>query len=103
MEPNFFGTSKEMVIDEIDVDGIKRIMAIDDKGLYLTTPERVGRNMADNNRYGISRKEFIEVLERLGYDTQKIFNENRHLVKNPDADLPKERKVNPLKASKRGD
>jgi len=102
MEPNRFGTSREMVIDEIEVHGIRQLMAIDDKGLYLTTPDKVGRNMADVNRYGVARQEFINTLESLGYDTEKIKHENHHIVKDLETNAPREKKINPLKASKRG-
>lgn len=103
MEPNRFGTTQDMVIEELDVHGVRKVMAIDDKGLYLTNPERVGRNMADTNRYGVSRQEFKEILETLGYNTEAIFRENRHRIPDESAYVSQERKVNPLKASKRGE
>ncbi|SCY60436.1 hypothetical protein [Desulfoluna spongiiphila] len=103
MEPNRFGTSREMVIDEINVNGVMQVMAIDEKGLYLTTPDRVGRNMADVNRYGGQRKQYLDTLESLGYDTEKIRNENRHIVAALAENGPTERKLNPIKASKRGE
>jgi len=103
MEPNRFGTSREMVIDEIDVHGIRQVMAIDEKGLYLTTPDKVGRNMADVNRYGVQRSQCISTLESLGYDTEKIRHENHHIVSALAVNGPTERKLNPIKASKRGE
>lgn len=102
IEQNQFGTTPEMVIEEIDDHGFKRIMAIDDKGLYLTSPEKVGRRVADVNRYGVDRTEFKMILESLGYDTAAIFEENRHRVAAQEEYVPTEKKVNPIKASKRG-
>lgn len=102
MEPNRFGTSREMVIDEIEVNGVGQMMAIDEKGLYLTTPDKVGRATADVNRYGVQRQAFIDTLEAMGYDTQKIRNDNRHIVAALAANGPTEKKLNPIKASKRG-
>lgn len=102
MEPNRFGTSRDMVIDEIEVNGIRQILAIDEKGLYLTTPEKVGRQLADTNRYGVDRSQTIQTLIGMGYDIEKITHENQDIVKALQANAPKERKINPLKASKRG-
>ena len=102
IEQNQYGTTKEMVIEEIDDHGVRRIMAIDDKGLYLTIPERVGRSVADSNRYGVDRVEFKLVLEVLGYDTADIFEKNRHLIRAQESNAAPEKKVNPIKASKRG-
>jgi len=102
IEQNQFGTTPDMVIEEIDDHGLKRIMAIDDRGLYLTSPEKVGRRVADVNRYGVSRMEFKVILESLGYDTEAIFEQNRHRVKAEEGYTVPEKKVNPIKASKRG-
>ena len=102
MEPNRFGTSHDMVIDEIEVNGMRQVLAIDEKGLYLTTPEKVGRNLADINRYGVDRNHAIQTLTTMGYDLEKITHENQDIVKTLLANAPKEKKINPLKASKRG-
>ena len=102
IERNQFGTTKEMVIEEIDDHGVHRIMAIDDKGLYLTGPKMVGRPVADVNRYGVDRIEFKLILETLGYDTEQIFEANRHRIKAPESLEPLVKKINPIKASKRG-
>ena len=102
IEHNQFGTTPDMVIEEIDDHGLKRIMAIDDRGLYLTSPEKVGRRVADVNRYGVNRVEFKVILESLGYDTDAIFEKNRHRVRVEEGYTAPEKKVNPIKASKRG-
>ncbi|WP_300668606.1 hypothetical protein [Desulfoluna sp.] len=102
MEPNRFGTSREMVIDEIEVNGIRQVMAIDEKGLYLTTPDKVARPTADVNRYGVDRSRVIDTLESMGYDTQKLRNENHHIVAALAVSGSTEKKLNPIKASKRG-
>lgn len=102
IEQNQYGTTQEMVIEEVDDHGVRRIMAIDDRGIYLTSPDRVGRLVADANRYGVDRTEFKSVLEALGYDTAEIFEKNRHRVKAQESYVAPEKKVNPIKASKRG-
>lgn len=102
IEYNQFGTTEEMVIEEIDDHGVRRIMAIDDKGLYLTRPEMVGRYVADMSRYGVDRVEFKLILETLGYDTDAIVEKNRHRVLVQTGVTPTDKKVNPIKASKRG-
>lgn len=102
MERNQFGTTREMVIGEIDDHGLRRIMAIDDKGLYLTDLEKVGRRVADVNRYGVDRAEFVKILEALGYNTTEIFEKNRYRLESRETVVKSEKKVNPLKASKRG-
>ncbi len=102
LENNQFGTTKEMVIEAIDDHGVHRIMAIDDKGLYLTRPDMVGRPVADVNRYGVDRLEFKLILETLGYDTDQIFEANRHRIQAPKSPEGVVKKINPIKASKRG-
>jgi len=46
--------------------------------------------------------EFKVILESLGYDTEAIFEQNRHRVKAEEGYTVPEKKVNPIKASKRG-
>ena len=102
MEMNQFGTTEEMVIQEIDDHGVRRMMAMDVKGLYLTQPEMVGRCMADVNRYGVDRADFKATLEALGYDIAEILKANHHRLAAPESPAAPGKKVNPIKASKRG-
>jgi hypothetical protein len=102
IEQNQYGTTQGMVIEEVDDHGLRRIMAIDDKGLYLTSPERVGRPVADINRYGVDRVEFKLILEALGYNTTEVFEKNRHLIRAQEVAVAPTKKINPIKASKRG-
>ena len=98
---NRYGTTQEMIIQEVDNNGIPQLLAIDSKGLYLTTPDRVGGVVADVNRYGVSRDEIHRQLEALGLDPLAVFNANRHRIRTEAASAKTGKSVNPIKASKR--
>lgn len=96
---NRFGTTSDMIIQTVDENGGTFYLAIDKKGLYLTTKERVDSPLADPNRYTGVRDGIPTRLSALGLDYTVLFGENQHLIK---ADIKENtRKVNPLKASKR--
>lgn len=98
---NRYGTTQDMIIQEVDIDGVAQLLAIDDKGLYLTTRDRVGGMVADVNRYGIPREEVNRRLETLGFDPQDVFNANRHLIRTDTGAGKGGKALNPIKASKR--
>ncbi|MCP4114597.1 MAG: hypothetical protein GY737_04205 [Desulfobacteraceae bacterium] len=98
---NRYGTTAEMVIQEIDDHGIKRLLAIDGKGLYLTSHKLVNKNLADVNRYGNNRMDCNTKLEEMGYDPNEIYEENKHLINAGTGQQSKTKKLNPIKASKR--
>ncbi len=96
-----YDTTSDMIIQTIEDNGITKLLAIDRKGLYLTTQDRVDRKLADVNRYGIPREAIYERLIELGMDPHQLFNDNRHLIKS-DTDTRSGGKIlNPIKASKR--
>ena len=97
---NRYGTTSDMIIQEIDNNGAAQLIAIDAKGLYLTTRDRVDRLVADVNRYGVPRDEVNQQLEALGLDPFELFNANKHLIKIATGDS-KAKALNPIKASKR--
>ncbi|NDV28590.1 hypothetical protein [Desulfovibrio sp. JC010] len=97
---NRFGTTSDMIIQEVELNGEKKLLAIDSKGLYLTEQSRVDKKHADVNRYGVTRQVFWDLLEENGFETFDLFEENKHLIKTVTAG--KAKMVNPLKASKRG-
>lgn len=97
---NRYGTTSDMIIQEIDNNGITQLIAIDSKGLYLTTRDRVDRMVADVNRYGVSREDMNRQLEKLGLDPFELFNTNRHRVKT-ETGSARGKALNPIKASKR--
>ncbi len=97
---NRFGTTADMIIQEVELDGETKLMAIDNKGIYLTEQNRVDKKQADINRYGISRHSFWDLLEKNGFDVVELFEENKHLIKTTTSS--KGKMLNPLKASKRG-
>ena len=97
---NRFGTTAGMIIQEVELQGRKRLLAIDSKGLYLTEQSKVDKKHADVNRYGVKRQDFWDLLEVNGFDTVELFEEHKHLIKT--ATTGKTKMVNPLKASKRG-
>lgn len=98
---NRYGTTSEMVIQQLDDHGITRLIAIDAKGLYLTSPDRVGGSTADVNRYGVPRDLFNKELEELGLNPKQLFEENKHLINLSQGTQAKEKVLNPIKASKR--
>ncbi len=93
-----FGTAQEMILQDIEENNIPLLLAIDNRGLYLTASKYVGKNLADPNRY-CARSLMQDRIVALGVDYTNVFEENKHLIPK----LPKESaaKVNPLKASKR--
>ena len=97
---NRYGTTSDMIIQEIDDNGSLKLIAIDAKGLYLTTRDRVDRMVADVNRYGVPRDEVYNRMKILGVDPKKLFGANRHLIK-IQAGEKTGPKLNPIKASKR--
>lgn len=96
---NRFGTTSEMIIQDIEENGVVWLLAIDIKGLYLTTRNRVDTRLADPNRYS-DRRHTAARLSALGMNPDELFSQNQHLIKVDTAGAGK--KVNPLKASKRG-
>lgn len=96
---NRFGTTSDMVIQTVEENGASYLLAIDGKGLYLTTKNRLDRMLADSNRYTGSREGTAARLSALGLDPVALLNANQHLIKAAGGEAAK--KVNPLKASKR--
>lgn len=97
---NRYGTTSDMIIQEVENNGVTQLIAIDSKGLYLTTRDRVDRMVADVNRYGVPRQAVNQALEDLGLDPLQLFNANKHLIKT-DTGPAKGKALNPIKASKR--
>lgn len=96
---NRFGTTADMIIQEVELAGEQKLIAIDNKGLYLTEQNRVDKKQADINRYGVDRRTFWDLLEENGFATVELFEENKHRIKTVTAG--KSKMVNPLKAAKR--
>ena len=96
---NYFGTTSDMIIQTVEEQGALYCLAIDDKGLYLTTQNRLDKMSADPNRYTAVRKTVPERLTALGLNPAALMNDNQHLMKKDSGESVK--KINPLKASKR--
>lgn len=96
---NRFGTTKDMIIQEIQEDGVTSLLAIDAGGLYITSQDRVGTKMADVNRYAVDRGIFLDRLEKLGFSPVDLFEQNKGRIQ---VTAQTAKKINPLKASKRG-
>ena len=94
-----FGTTSDMVIQEIEENGEPRLLAIDARGLYLTGRQHLDSRLADPNRFSTLRQETAGRLQALGLDAAALQSANQHLVKAESGEAAK--KVNPLKASKR--
>ena len=94
-----FGTSEEMVIQAVEENNATFLLAIDSTGLYMTTPNYVGKPLADTNRYSAARQNVNERLRALGLDPEELWANNQNLIK---SETVSAKKVNPLKASKRG-
>ncbi|MFC4677969.1 hypothetical protein [Desulfovibrio legallii] len=96
---NRFGTTEDMIIQPVEENGATYMLAIDKAGLYMTTATYVGSVMADRNRYSSDRKGVKARLVALGLDPEELLNANQHRIK---SETVSTKKVNPLKASKRG-
>lgn len=96
---NRFGTTSDMIIQTIEEHGAPYCLAIDEKGLYLTTADRLDKMLADPNRYTGLRQSVPARLTALGLDPASLIAANQHLIKRDSGEPVK--KVNPLKASKR--
>lgn len=96
---NRFGTTEDMIIQEVTEGDASFLVAIDSNGLYFTTPDRVDNGMADTNRYAMDRTVFLNRLEKLGFSPIELFESNRDKIKIVSNSA---KKLNPLKASKRG-
>ncbi len=97
---NRFGTTSDMIIQEVQEGDDTFLLAIDAKGLYLTTQDRVDTKIADLNRYGVSRDEFNQRLEKLGFSPVDLFEEHKDKIQV--VTQTNKKMINPLKASKRG-
>lgn len=97
---NRFGSTSDMVIWDVQENGRNYILAIDEKGLYLTTPDYLDKNRADPNRYMSSRAAVPARLAALQLDPAALLSANQHRVRKAGEGEAK-KKVNPLKASKR--
>ncbi|MCR4666790.1 MAG: hypothetical protein K5657_05800 [Desulfovibrio sp.] len=96
---NRFGTTAEMVIQTVEENGKEYVLAIDSQGLYMTTPNYVGNPSADRNRFSQTRAATNERLQALGLDPVALWNDNQHRIQVASVET---KKINPLKASKRG-
>lgn len=98
---NRFGSTSDMVIQGVEENGAQYLLAIDEKGLYLTSQKYLDSSLADPNRYSSARVGMSSRLEALQLDTAALTSANQHRVKKiGEGDAKK--KINPLKASKRG-
>ena len=96
---NRFGTTSDMIIQTVQEKEGCACLAIDEKGLYLTSPEYVDRPLADPNRYAGNRKDVAARLDALSLDAASLFEQNQH--RSPKITGEAKKKGNPLKASKR--
>lgn len=96
---NRFGTTQEMMIQTAQENGEDFVLAIDSRGLYLTTAQFVGRPIADHNRYSGARTGAEQRIAALGLDVAGLVAANQHRIQ---VETVSAKKVNPLKASKRG-
>ena len=63
---NRFGTTQEMMIQTVQEAGTEMVLAIDSRGLYLTSAQFVGRPIADRNRYSGARQGAEQRIAALG-------------------------------------
>ncbi len=97
---SLFGSSSDMIIQPVVENGVEMLLAIDEKGLYLTTTKYVDKNLADPNRYTGARANIQARLAALDIDAAAVAAANQDKVKKFGEGEAK-KKVNPLKASKR--
>lgn len=98
---NRFASTEDMVIQSVEENGVQLFLAIDEKGLYLTTPKYLNSNLADPNRFSSARADMAARLAALHLDATALAAANQHRVKKIGQGEAK-KKINPLKASKRG-
>ena len=97
---SLFGSSSDMIIQPVVENGVELLLAIDEKGLYLTTTQYVDKHLADPNRYTGARTNIQARLAALNIDAAAVAAANQDKVKKlGEGEMKK--KVNPLKASKR--
>ena len=63
LDSNRFGTKADMVEREVKVKGQIHVIAKDERGQYLTSPDFVGTGLADPNRFSGTRDIPKEILE----------------------------------------
>ena len=80
----------------MEKDGAEVLLAIDDKGLYFTSQDRVDRNMADTNRYAVSRNVVRDYLEKMGLSPVELFEQNKHRIRKSDGEPKKKINVHLL-------
>ncbi|MCQ2445005.1 MAG: hypothetical protein MJ061_05930 [Mailhella sp.] len=95
-----FGTNSAMVLRAVTEGDNDLLLAIDEKGLYLTDPVYLDKPKADPNRYSGVRAGMASRIRSLGLDPEALFQENRDRILKADEGGAK-KKINPLKASKR--
>ena len=94
---------KEMfrdVIQTVMENGQEFCLAIDERGLYLTSARYLDRNLADPHRYSGSRATTRARLLALDLDPVRLAEANTHRI--PVYTDEAKKKINPIKASKRG-
>ncbi len=97
---SLFGSSSDMIIQPVVENGTEYLLAIDEKGLYLTTAKYVDSNMADPNRYAGARATVQQRLAALELDAAALHEANKGKIKKL-GEGEARKKINPLKASKR--
>ena len=75
-------------------------LAIDERGLYLTSANYLDKNLADPHRYSGSRATTKARLLALDLDPVRLAEANAHRI--PVYTDEAKKKINPIKASKRG-
>ena len=92
---NRFGTTSGMVIQTVMENGQELCLAIDERGLYLTSANYLDKNLADPPRYSTKAR-----LLALDLDPVRLAEANAHRI--PVYTDEAKKKINPIKASKRG-
>ena len=97
---NRFGTTSSMVIQTVMENGQEFCLATDERGLYLTSARYLDKNLAAPHRYSGSRATTKARLLALDLDPVRLAEANAHRI--PVYADEAKKKINPLKASKRG-
>ena len=97
---NRFGTSSGIVIQTVMENGQEFCLAIDERGLYLTSANYLDKNLVDPHRYSGSRATTKARLLALDLDPVRLAEANAHRI--PVYTDEAKKKINPIKASKRG-
>jgi len=96
LDSNRFGTKTDMVEREVKVKGQIHVIAKDERGQYLTSPDFVGTGLADPNRFSGTRDIPKEILE--AKEEPEVPEEKKEPAQKAEDNIVKEKAEKELKS-----